>query len=126
MFGQFGFKQICCSLGGPCKINIYEWSQISQKNYFASDDELVAAISIRKCDTRFILEKPHVETIVAAVLVVGLVESPAEVRRKRDEVHSGAPRPLSFTTLLRPTCPVVQVEGPVACEGSIRHRGSIS
>jgi len=49
--------------------------------YLAGNNKSVAAVSVGESDSCFVLEESHVETVVGAEFVVGLVEGPGEVVR---------------------------------------------
>jgi len=81
------FFDIIESVSSSRKIYYFCVLKYPFKSYLAGDNKFVAAVSVGEGNSSFILEKSHLETVVGAEFVVGLVEGPGEAvcdgRRRR-------------------------------------------
>jgi hypothetical protein len=75
---HFGLSQDC-SFGSPFKRSCSLNKKKCNPTYFAGDDVSVTAVSVRQRNSRFILQKSHLQTTVVAISVVRLSKAPGEV-----------------------------------------------
>jgi len=81
--------------------------------YLTRNDILVAAVSVREHDSSCVLQKPHMNAVVAACFVVRLVVGPIKIFFDSDFIRASAPSPLSFAVSLGAAGPVIQIVLPV-------------
>jgi len=81
--------------------------------YLAREDVFSSAVSISENGSSVVGGKSHVDAVLSSALVVGLPLFPLEVVGDVCEGLRTAPRPLTLTTLLRASGPVVEVVAPI-------------
>ena len=113
MFKQFGFAHFSI-FGTPyltfCDIFA---SQTKFPAYLARNDILVTAVSVREYDSSCVLQKPHMNAVVATCFVVRLVVGPVKAFFDSNFIRSSAPNPLSFAVALGAAGPVIQIVLPI-------------